>query len=244
MSDELVPVRHCLWLHEAHFIVSVLDVEGIDAVIPDEYVLGVRPELGYALGGVRVLVRASDLDRANETLAAVVFATDANPTSGAVEIRRAAIESDAAVELILALNAELLERYPEPGATHFQLDADEVAPGRGAFLVAFHGERPIGCGAIRMLTPERVEIKRMYVDPGFRDHGIGRRLLNALEAEALALGVREMVLETGTRQGEALALYARAGFVAIEPFGQYVESPFSVCLGKTIAPADMERADG
>lgn len=72
MNDELVPVRHCMWLHEAHLIVSVLEAEGIQAVIPDAYTLGVRPELANALGGVRVLVRASDLDRANDALTAVL----------------------------------------------------------------------------------------------------------------------------------------------------------------------------
>ena len=61
-----------MWLHEAHLIVSVLEAEGIQAVIPDAYTLGVRPELANALGGVRVLVRASDLDRANDALTAVL----------------------------------------------------------------------------------------------------------------------------------------------------------------------------
>jgi hypothetical protein len=71
MESHLVAVRHCMWLHEAHLIVSVLEAEGIEATIPDAYTLGARPELANALGGVRVLVRASDLDRANEVLAAV-----------------------------------------------------------------------------------------------------------------------------------------------------------------------------
>jgi putative acetyltransferase len=75
-----------------------------------------------------------------------------------IEIRREAITSSAAERLILALNAELSALYPEPGANHFRLDAAEVAPGRGAFLVAYQNGRPLACGAIRLLSPETAEV--------------------------------------------------------------------------------------
>ena len=71
MEDDWVQVQNCNWLHQANFIVSVLEGEGIETFVPDAYTLGARPDLGAALGGVRVLVRASDLDRAREVLAAV-----------------------------------------------------------------------------------------------------------------------------------------------------------------------------
>jgi len=72
MEHELVTVRNCNYLHEAELVKSVLDVEGIDAQIPDAYMAGVQPMLGAAIGGVRVLVRAIDLERAEQALAAVV----------------------------------------------------------------------------------------------------------------------------------------------------------------------------
>jgi putative acetyltransferase len=59
-------------------------------------------------------------------------------------------------------------------------------------------------------------------------------VLEALEAEARALGIARLVLETGTRQGEALALYRRTGFSRIPPFGEYVGSPLSVCMAKDL----------
>jgi GNAT superfamily N-acetyltransferase len=151
-----------------------------------------------------------------------------------IVIRPEAITSFAATELIRALNAELSERYPEPGANHFRLDAEEVAPGRGAFLVAFRGHAPVACGAIRLLKPGTAEVKRMYVAPASRGARLGRRILDALEEEARRLGARELVLETGERQAEALALYARAGFSRIEPFGEYETSPLSVCMRKAL----------
>ena len=59
------------------------------------------------------------------------------------------LTSPVAQALIAELNAELAARYPEPGATHFRLDPEEVAPGVGVFLVAGRDGRPIGCGALR-----------------------------------------------------------------------------------------------
>ena len=149
-------------------------------------------------------------------------------------IRRADISQSDAQSLIAALNAELSARYPEPGATHFRLDADEVAEGRGAFLVAFMATRPVGCGAVRRIDSSMAEIKRMYVVPGARGKSIGRRILFALEDEARNLGATRLVLETGGRQPEALALYARAGFVRIPAFGEYVGSPLSICMEKIL----------
>jgi GNAT superfamily N-acetyltransferase len=151
-----------------------------------------------------------------------------------VELRREDLASAVASALIAALNAELTERYPEEGANHVQLDAEEVAEGRGAFLVAYVDGRPLGCGAVRRLDPQTAEIKRMYVDPAARGRGVGRRVLAALEVEARRLGARRLVLETGERQPESLALYARAGFTRIPLFGEYVGSPLSVCMEKAL----------
>ena len=68
MDIQWVEVRSCAWLHEAHFLTSVLDSAGIDSLIPDEHTLGIQPLYGPALGGVRILVRAEDLERARELL--------------------------------------------------------------------------------------------------------------------------------------------------------------------------------
>ncbi|MGH7335512.1 MAG: GNAT family N-acetyltransferase [Candidatus Rokuibacteriota bacterium] len=152
-----------------------------------------------------------------------------------IVIRPEAIQSARAHALIAALNAELSARYPEDGATHFRLDVDEVAPGRGAFLVAHVDGEAVGCGAIRRLDGDMAEIKRMYVRPAARGRGVGGALLAALESEAHRLGVTRLVLETGERQPEALALYRGAGFVVIPAFGEYVDSPLSVCMGKELA---------
>jgi putative acetyltransferase len=153
----------------------------------------------------------------------------------AIQIQRGELTLPEALELIGALNIELQQRYPEPGATHFRLDLDEVSPGRGAFLLALLGAEPVGCGAVRLLNAFDAEIKRMYVKPGARRRGVAKALLTALEAEAIDLGATRLLLETGARQQEAIGLYGGAGFIGIEPFGEYVNSPLSICMAKELA---------
>ncbi len=159
-----------------------------------------------------------------------------------VAVQRGDLLSPLARTLIEALNAELSSRYPEEGATHFRLDGDEVGPGRGAFLIASRAGEPVGCGAIRRIEERTGEIKRMYVRPEERGRGVGRVLLDALEAEARALNISRLVLETGVRQSEAIALYQRAGFSRIAPFGEYVGSPLSVCMAKELGAEPSERS--
>jgi GNAT superfamily N-acetyltransferase len=151
-----------------------------------------------------------------------------------VIVRREPLSGALARQLIEELNAELSGRYPEEGATHFRLDPDEVAPGQGAFVVAFADDEAIGCGALRRIGEGVGELKRMYVRPGARGRQVGATVLAALETEARVLGLARLVLETGVRQPEALALYARAGFSTIDAYGEYVGSPLSVCMAKPL----------
>jgi GNAT superfamily N-acetyltransferase len=151
-----------------------------------------------------------------------------------VTIRTEPITSATARGLIERLNSELQGRYPEEGANHFRLDPDEVAPGRGAFVVAYLDGTPVGCGAVRRAGEGTAEIKRMFVDPAHRSRRIGAAILSALETEARRLGARRLVLETGQRQPEALALYHRQGFLPTPAFGEYIGSRLSICLAKDL----------
>lgn len=149
-------------------------------------------------------------------------------------VERADLLSAQALALIAALDADLAGRYPELGGAHVCLDPAEVAPGHGAFLIATRAGRSVGCGAVRRIEPGVGEIKRMYVRPEARGQRIGRAVLGALEAEARRLGLQRLVLETGLRQPEAIAMYERAGFSRIPAFGEYADSPLCVCMGKDL----------
>ncbi len=143
------------------------------------------------------------------------------------------LTSEVARALIAELDAELSSIYP-PEANFFELAEEEVAERRGVFLVARLGGEPAGCGALRCLDATTAEVKRMYVRKAGRGKGTALAILAELESRARAFGVRRVLLETGSRQPEALGLYARAGYTRIPLFGRYVGAPFSVCFGKDL----------
>ena len=136
--------------------------------------------------------------------------------------------------LIMRLDAELTERYPNPEDNFFELAEEQTAGDRGVFLLARVDGRAVGCGALRRIDATTGEIKRMYVAPAARGAGLGRRLLEELERHARGLGLRRLVLETGTRQPQAIGLYRRAGFARIPCFGEYQHAPLSVCMAKAL----------
>ena len=79
-----------------------------------------------------------------------------------------------------------------------------LTPPSGAFLIARVNGQPAGCGALRTLSPGVGEIARMWVDRAHRGLGIGRRLLEGLEQQAVALGLDCVRLDTNRalRRGE------------------------------------------
>jgi GNAT superfamily N-acetyltransferase len=74
----------------------------------------------------------------------------------------------------------------------------------------------------------------MYVAPAARASGLARRILAHLEAEAAAGGAEAMILETGTAQPEAIALYTSSGYELIPSFGYYKDEPLNRCFAKRL----------
>jgi GNAT superfamily N-acetyltransferase len=143
-------------------------------------------------------------------------------------------DSTDARKLITALDAHLASRYAPEQRFGPNLRPEHLAPGLGTFVIARSEGTAVGCGALRLLDETTAELKRMYVEPKVRGRGVGKQILEHLETAAETLGARRLVLETGTYQTEAIALYRRAGFTAIDCFGEYASSPTSVCFEKTI----------
>jgi ribosomal protein S18 acetylase RimI-like enzyme len=78
------------------------------------------------------------------------------------------------------------------------------------------------------------EVKRVYVAPEFRRQGLAQLLMAALEDSAAAAGARSVVLNSGSRQPEALALYAALGYTSAAGYGVYAGLPGAVFLGKRL----------
>ena len=144
-------------------------------------------------------------------------------------------DSEEAVSLIRQLDEDLCRRYPEmPPKLIHGLHPSDLADPKFTFLIARINGRGVGCGALRNLGPGVGEVKRLFVLPDFRGHGIARRILAALESRALELGHATVRLETGKGQPEAICLYKSSGYREIAAFGEYVDNVFSVCFEKQL----------
>ena len=157
------------------------------------------------------------------------------------ELRGVGYADPVAQHLIERVQQEYVVRYG--GRDAAVVDPAEFSPPAGLFLVAEVDGVPAGCGGWRVHAPGVAELKRMYVEPAFRRHGLARRLLAALESTAAAAGHRHLLLNSGGRQPEALALYAQAGYTPVPGYGVYAEERGAIFLGKDLpAPGEEEDA--
>lgn len=136
------------------------------------------------------------------------------------------------IGLIAKLDSYLHELYPPDEI--FGVDFEDPKTEDMLFAVAYWEGAPVGCGGIRRLDAETVELKRFFVDPNMRRKGIALQVFRFLEQQAMALGCAVMRLETGAPQIESVSFYKKQGFYAIERFGEYVDCESSLCMEKRI----------
>jgi ribosomal protein S18 acetylase RimI-like enzyme len=161
--------------------------------------------------------------RQQERLAEALATADLLVRAATVQLREAAPDDPAAREATARYFRELDERFPtgfDPGAP------DGRQPG-ATYVVATSDGRAVAYGGLRPLPdlgPTTGEIKRMWVDPGWRGAGLGSRMLRHLEALAQDRGLTRIVLDTNDTLLEAIAMYERAGYRRIE---RYNDNPYA-----------------
>lgn len=133
--------------------------------------------------------------------------------------------------LIEALSAVLAEITGDSGKRHF--NAEDLACEKGVWAVARNkSHEALGCGAIRPLSNDVAELKRMYADG--RYPGTGAELLAFLERAAAELGYREVWLETRHINRRAVAFYLKHGYRQRANYGPYVGRDEAVCFSKSL----------
>ena len=147
-----------------------------------------------------------------------------------MQIRLESAAQPDVIALIDALDAYQKPLYPLE--SFHGVDIEALCRPNALFAVARDPQgHALGCCAM-VLEADYAELKRLYVSPLSRRQGIGLALIDFLERIAAGHGRRRYRLETGVLQPEALALYARAGYVPCAPFGDYVEDPHSLFYAK------------
>ncbi len=129
-------------------------------------------------------------------------------------------DSSGALSVLNAATDELNRRYgsvEDDMATRL----DQLGPPRGAFLVArSNGHLAGGVGVRAISDPQLLlgEVKRLWVRPDLRRSGVAALLMGAIEERARELGYRQLYLETGPAQPEALAFYPKHGWTQVADF--------------------------
>ena len=101
-------------------------------------------------------------------------------------------------------------------------------------VLAVKDGTPVGHAALRRLAEGGLEVKKVYVVPAARGHGVSRLLMSSIEGVARDLGETRIRLQTGPLQGEAIALYRSIGYVDIPEFGPYAGLEDMVYMGKAL----------
>lgn len=152
-------------------------------------------------------------------------------------INAVSYDSPDACGLTQALHHEQIATYgraDDPEAT----DPAEFDPPNGAFLLATRADgTALACGGWRTAAPTTAEIKRMYVSPAARGHGLGRQILKSLEDDARRQGMSAVILETGVSNLPALALYTNCGYALIAPYVAGRDPRINRALGKALGPS-------
>jgi putative acetyltransferase len=148
-----------------------------------------------------------------------------------IAVARTPVDHPDALRLIGESEAELAALYPPEHRSAFS--PEQLIAAGVIFLLARREGAALGCGGLAPLDGYG-ELKRIFTTRAARGGGVARAVLAGLEAEARALGLDLLRLETGHRSPEAIALYARCGYARRGPFGGYVENGSSVFMEKRL----------
>ena len=160
-------------------------------------------------------------------------------TTGSLRVEQVPFADPRVQQLVDEVQAHYVVIYGGPDDS--PVDAHEFDPPQGCFLLGTAAGQPVAMGGWRLrpdldqvLRARTAEVKRMFVSPSSRRQGHARRMLAELEPTARDGGAEVLVLETGTRQPEAIALYERAGYAPTVRFGHYAASETSRYYAKRL----------
>jgi len=147
-----------------------------------------------------------------------------------ITVRRVRPDDPDAHRLWKAQERDLAERYDEP-----DLVLETEFPTLVGSWVGYAVDGTAVASVVARWSPYRetrpgdVEVKRVWVDPAHRGHGHARVMMGVVQTAAARAGATRLILETGTGQPEAMALYEALGWSSMDNYGEYQDEPESRC---------------
>jgi ribosomal protein S18 acetylase RimI-like enzyme len=143
--------------------------------------------------------------------------------AGGYQVRRAGpADHEGVTRELAAYFAFLGEDVDADGLDHDVVDWQREYDGVGGVMlvVVDPADQVVGTAAVRRIAPDVAELKRMWLRPACRGHGLARRLMDRCLEEARALGGRVLRLDSEHRLEAAVRLYRRYGFAEIPDYNR------------------------
>lgn len=147
-----------------------------------------------------------------------------------IEIHEAGVRDSGATALLRELNETLARLTGASGEPSFS--ADDLDDPHAVFVIACEHGAACGCGALRPLSPDTAELKRVYAHPNTK--GVGTAIVQTLEEKAKSLDYTRLVLETRKINENAVAFYRKLGYTVCPNYGKYIGRDEAVCMEKKI----------
>lgn len=97
-------------------------------------------------------------------------------------------------------------------------------------LIAYLDGAAVGCAGLKKYNDTDVEIKRVWVEPGFRGKHIATDLMNRIEEKAREMNFRRAILQTRPIMTDAVELYTKRGYELIENYPPYDKLEGAICM--------------
>ena len=136
---------------------------------------------------------------------------------------------------LLQEHLQSMRLHSPPESVH-ALDIEALRRPEITFWTVWENGELLGCGALKELDSQHGEIKSMRTSSLHLRKGVAKYILNHILEEAVRRGYSRVSLETGSMEAfePARRLYANSGFTYCEPFGDYVEDPYSVFMTREL----------
>lgn len=133
--------------------------------------------------------------------------------------------------LIALLDYDLNERY---GELQKQYNKHNKVDKITDVVIVYKDEIPVACGAFKEHDIDTIELKRIFVKKEYRRQGFAKLIVMELEKSARNKEYKYAILETGTKQDEAVKLYKNAGYEVTKNYEPYVGNTNSICMKKCL----------
>ncbi|AVK50312.1 hypothetical protein AXY43_21195 [Clostridium sp. MF28] len=101
-------------------------------------------------------------------------------------------------------------------------------------IIIYDDKKTIGCGCLKFLDYDLAEVKRVYVSLEDRGRGVAKIIVKEIEKLAIENNIKNIILQTGSRQKAAVSLYESMGYRLTENYGPYINDSNSICMKKIV----------